>query len=128
MTDISIIAFIAGGLLYMVYGGIYYSVLLSDKKSKNESFSQQETKGAIKYVFAVLIAFISSFIVALFVQMSGEVGVLSGAGIGLLIGTVITMVYLKNHLFGLMSKKAFIIAIGDHLVVFTLLGILHGLI
>lgn len=44
-----------------------------------------------------------------------------------LIGLIISMVYLKNSLFGLMSKKSFLIAIGDHLIIFTLLGAIHGL-
>ncbi|WP_270180024.1 DUF1761 domain-containing protein [Alkalihalobacillus sp. CinArs1] len=128
MLSISIIGIIAGGLLYMIYGGIYYSVLLSDKKkSGNEQFLQQASAGPLKYVIAVITAFVSSFIVALFVSISGTTGILSGLGIGLLIGTIITFLYLKNHKFGLMSRRAFYIAIGDHLVVFTLLGALHGM-
>lgn len=126
--DISMIEVIIGGILYMMYGGIYYSVLLSDeKKSANAQFLEHASNGPFKYFVAVVTAFITSFIVALFVSISGVSGGVSGAGIGLLIGTVITFVYLKNHLFGLLSKRAFFIAIGDHLVIFTLLGILHGM-
>ncbi|WP_377887774.1 DUF1761 domain-containing protein [Alkalihalobacillus sp. R86527] len=128
MYGISIMAFVAGGFLYMVYGGIYYSILLSDKKkSENEQFLLNESKGPFKYFVAVVVAFISSLIVAIFVQISSSTGIISGLGIGLLIGTIIMLVYLKNYMFGLLNKRAFYIAIGDHLVIFTFLGALHGL-
>jgi len=35
--------------------------------------------------------------------------------------------FFENALFGLVNKRNFFIAIGDHFIIFTLLGALHGL-
>lgn len=120
-SNISYIAIIAGGLLYMVYGGIYYSILLAGKK-------ETQSNGPFKYIYSVIIAFINSFLVAILIQATAADSVLQGAAIGFIIGIIITMVYVKNALFGLISKKSVLIAIGDHLVIFTLLGILQSLL
>lgn len=119
---LNIVAILIGAVLYAVYGGIYYSVMLG--KRKDLQFKQ--TEGPLKYIVSVIIAFISSFIVSAFVQAAGGESVLTGFAVGLGIGLLITLVYLKNTLFGLLSKKAFFIAAGDHLIVFTILGGLHG--
>jgi hypothetical protein len=116
--DVNFPAFLAGAVLYMIYGGVYYSILLRNK--------DQEDGGPVKYVAAVLVAFISSALVGILVQATESGGFTSGAFVGGLIGILISIVYLKNALFGLMTKRMFLIAIGDHLVVFTLLGALHG--
>ncbi|MCA1060693.1 DUF1761 domain-containing protein [Rossellomorea aquimaris] len=111
-------AFLAGTVLYMIYGGVYYSILLGKK--------DQEGTGPVKYVVAVLVAFIGSALVGVLVQGTGSSGLASGALIGGIVGMLISIVYLKNALFGLMTKRMFLIAVGDHLIVFTLLGALHG--
>jgi hypothetical protein len=80
----------------------------------------------MKYVFSVVVAFISSFIMAVFVQATGSDRIVAGMLIGFMVGLIIALVYLKNRLFGLMTKQSFMIAVGDHLVIFTLLGALHG--
>ena len=103
----------------MIYGGIYYSILLGKK--------DQDGAGPVKYVVAVSVAFISSALVGVLVQATNSGGLTSGALIGGLIGILISIVFMKNALFGLISKRMFLIAIGDHLIVFTLLGALHGL-
>lgn len=123
-NEFNIIAIIVGGLLYMVYGGIYYSVRLGGDKHPEKK--QNEVEGPMKYVFSVVVAFISSFIMAVFVQATGSEGIGAGMLIGFMVGLIITFVYLKNRLFGLMTKQSFMIAVGDHLVIFTLLGALHG--
>lgn len=120
VTELNITAIVAGGFLYMIYGGIYYSILLGKTKDN-------ENTGPFKYVFSVFVAFFSSCLVALLVQAVGTHRAASGVTIGLIIGIVITLVYYKNTLFGLMTKRSFIIATGDHLVIFTLLGLLHGI-
>jgi Flp pilus assembly pilin Flp len=117
-VDLNLSAFMAGAVLYMIYGGIYYSILLGKK--------DQDGAGPVKYVVAVLVAFISSALVGFLVQATNSGGLASGALIGGLIGILISIVFTKNALFGLMSKRMFLIAIGDHLIVFTLLGALHG--
>jgi membrane protease YdiL (CAAX protease family) len=105
--------------MYIIYGGIYYSVLLGKKKVN-------ENEGAFKYIYSVVAAFVSSLLMAILVQASG--GDVSGLVIGLIIGLLISLVYYKNALFGLMTKKSCLIAIGDHFVIFTLLGLLHGIL
>jgi hypothetical protein len=120
---------LAGGLAYMLYGGIYYSVLLSNKKgSQNQDIIKNQSNGPFKYIYSVILAFISSFLMAILVQSFGTDNWLVGIGIGFIIGLLISIVYLKNTLFGLMSRKSFLIAIGDHLIIFTVLGAIHGLL
>lgn len=123
--ELNIIAIIVGGLFYMVYGGIYYSIRLGGDKLPDKKHN--EVEGPIKYIFSVVVAFISSFIMAVFVQATGSEGIGAGMLVGLMVGLVITLVYIKNRLFGLMTNQSFMIAVGDHLVIFTLLGALHGL-
>lgn len=118
-SNLNYVAIIIGGFLYMIYGTIYYSILLSNKKG-------QQTKGPIKYIYSVIIAFISSFVVAILISATGADTLLQGALIGFILGVTIKMVYVKNMLFGLISKKSTFIAICDHVVIFTLLGALHG--
>ncbi|MEH7389610.1 DUF1761 domain-containing protein [Bacillus sp. JJ1474] len=116
---------IVGGIVYMVYGGIYYSVVLSNK-NKNHSILGNQSAGPFKYIYSIILAFINSFLVGVLIQSVGSDHFLAGVGIGFIIGLMISLVYLKNTLFGLMSKKSFLVAIGDHLIIFTLLGTIHG--
>lgn len=118
-VDLNLSAFLAGAVLYMIYGGIYYSLLLGKK--------DQEGTGPVKYGVAVLVAFISSALVGVLVQWTQSDSLGSGALVGGLVGFLISIVYFKNALFGLMTKRMFLIAVGDHFIVFTLLGALHGL-
>ncbi|ALC86504.1 hypothetical protein AM499_12210 [Bacillus sp. FJAT-22090] len=118
-SNLNYVAIIIGGLLYMIYGTIYYSILLGNKK-------EQQTEGPLKYIYSVIIAFISSILMAILINATGAETLLQGALIGFIIGVIIKMVYVKNALFGLISKKSTLIAICDHLVIFTLLGALHG--
>jgi len=94
------------------------------------SFSLQtahQSGGSIKYIASVIVAFISSFIMYTLVHATGSDGIVDGLAIGFIVGIIIALVYLKNTLFGLIKNKSFLIAIGDHLTIFTLLGGLHGL-
>lgn len=116
--NVNLLAILAGAVVYMVYGGIYYSILLGKK--------EQDSTGPIKYAVAVIVAFISSLLVGIFVQATGSNGLVEGALTGVFIGILISIVYLKNALFGLMTKRMFLIAIGDHLIIFSLLGAVHG--
>ena len=126
--DLNYLAILAGGILYMIYGTIYYSIMLSDKKEHhNKAILDQQSEGPFKYIYSVVIAFINSFLVAVLVQATGAETWTDGLMVGLIIGVLITLVYFKNSLFGLMSRRVFFIAIGEHLVIFTLLGILHGI-
>ncbi|WP_137791265.1 DUF1761 domain-containing protein [Bacillus sp. E(2018)] len=118
-VPLNMTAIIAGGLLYMIYGGIYYSTILGKKKDNGDT-------GPFKYIFSVVVAFISSFLMSYLIGLLGAASAAEGLMIGLIIGILITLVYYKNALFGLMTRKSFIIAIGDHLVIFILLGLLHG--
>ncbi|WP_391207570.1 DUF1761 domain-containing protein [Psychrobacillus sp. L4] len=118
-SNLNYVAIIIGGFLYMIYGTIYYSILLSNKKG-------QQTKGPIKYIYSVIIAFVSSFFVAILINATGADTLLQGALIGFIIGIIIKMVYVKNALFGLISMKSTLIAICDHVIIFTLLSALHG--
>lgn len=124
IKELSFLAIVAGGILYMIYGGIYYSIMLG--KKKDAQFKQSE--GPLKYIVSVIIAFISSFIMAVLTEAANAHSLMEGLMIGAMIGVIITLVYFKNSLFGLLTRKAHFIAIGDHLVIFTLLGGLHGIL
>lgn len=114
----SFLAILLGAVLYIIYGTVYYSILLKDKNNENSS--------PVRYVIAILVAFISSFIMSMVIQHTGVDSMGSGAFIGFLIGILISIVFIKNAAFGLISKRHLFIALGDHLVIFTLLGALHG--
>jgi hypothetical protein len=120
VSGLNIFAIAVGGFVYMMYGGIYYSILLGKKKDAQNT-------GPFKYIFSVIVAFISSFLVAILVQATGSENAVAGLAIGFIIGLLISLVYVKNMLFGLMTSKSCTIAVGDHLIVFSLLGLLHGL-
>jgi hypothetical protein len=116
-----------GAIVYILYGGIYYSIALSDKKN-NEGILNNQSAGPLKYVYSVIAAFVISFIMAVIIHSIGSDSLLVNIGTGFLVGLLIILVYLKNRLFGLISKRAFFVAIGDHLVIFTVLGAVHGLL
>ncbi|MBP0723655.1 DUF1761 domain-containing protein [Bacillus sp. RG28] len=118
LSALNYLAIVVGGIMYMIYGAIYYSILVG---------KENQSKGALKYVISVIVAFISSTFIAILVQATNAHGLLEGAVVGSIIGILISIVYLKNTLFGLVNKRNFLIAIGDHLLIFTLLGALHGL-
>ncbi len=117
LNSLNYIAIIAGGILYMIYGGIYYTVMVG---------KENQSKGAMKYIVSIIVAFISSVFIAIIVQATGSNDLIEGAMIGGIVGILISIVYLKNTLFGLVNTKNCLIAIGDHLIIFTLLGALHG--
>jgi Protein of unknown function (DUF1761) len=121
VSELNFAAILIGGLMYMIYGGIYYSILLGKKKDTG-------SEGPFKYIFSVIAAFLSSFLVGVLVHAAGADSFITGLAIGFIIGLLITLVYCKNALFGLMTKRSCMIAIGDHLVIFTLLGLLHGIL
>ncbi|NMO94252.1 DUF1761 domain-containing protein [Paenibacillus lemnae] len=122
--SINYLPVVVGAMIYIVYGGGYYSILLTGKKG--DSHGMVPSKGPFKYIYSIIIAWVSSYLLAVLVQSIDSAGVMTGALIGFIIGMIITMVYLKNYLFGLMGKTSFLTAIGDHLVIFTLLGAVHG--
>ncbi|RKP51427.1 DUF1761 domain-containing protein [Cohnella endophytica] len=117
-SELNYLAIVAGGILYMIFGAIYYSIFVG---------KENQSPGALKYVISAIVAFISSFLVAMLVQATGADGWREGLAVGGIIGILISIVYLKNTLFGLVKKRIFMIAIGDHLIIFSLLGVLHGL-
>lgn len=124
LNELNVLAIILGGFLYMVYGGVYYSVRLGGDQHPDKK--QNEIEGPMKYIFSGIVAFISSFIIAILVEATGAEGFGPGMLVGFMVGFVITLVYIKNRLFGLMTNQSLMIAIGDHLVIFSLLGALHG--
>jgi len=128
-NELNYVAILFGAILYMIYGGVYYSVLLSKRRmqSAGRSKNAHQSGGSIKYIASVIVAFISSFIMYTLVHATGSDGIVDGLAIGFIVGIIIALVYLKNTLFGLIKNKSFLIAIGDHLIIFTLLGGLHGL-
>ncbi len=116
--DLNYLAIVLGGFLYMIFGAIYYTIFVG---------KESQSPGATKYVISAIVAFISSFSVAMLVQATGAQGAWEGVAVGGLIGILISLVYLKNTLFGLVKRRTFMIAIGDHLIIFSLLGAVHGL-
>ncbi|ELK47842.1 UNVERIFIED_CONTAM: DUF1761 family protein [Halobacillus marinus] len=115
--EVSLIAVIVGAVIYILYGTIYYSLRLKGKEGANHP---------AHYAAAVLIGFISSFLIGALVQAFHQQGILPGAFLGLIVGLLISVVYVKNSLFGLLSRRNMYIAIGDHLIIFPLIGAIHG--
>lgn len=128
VMELNFLAVLVGGILYMVFGALYYSpVLFGNVWVKANKLSDQHMKNGLIYVGAAFVAFVSSFLIAVLVQATGADDLVSGMVLGGVIGLLVTLVYWKNTLFGLMNKKVFAIAVGDHLISFMMLSILHAL-
>ncbi|SFB02881.1 MULTISPECIES: DUF1761 domain-containing protein [unclassified Bacillus (in: firmicutes)] len=129
LNELNYLAVLVGGIIYMGFGAIYFSPILFGNKwvELNKVEFNEGTNNTLSYVGSALVAMLSSLLMAVVVHLTGADGVLSGLTVGLLIGLFVSLAYLKNTLFGLTNKKVFFIAIGDHLIIFTVLGILHGL-
>lgn len=127
--ELNYFAILAGGILYMAFGALYFSPLLFGEKwtrLNNLKFGKQNNNTSY-IIGSIFVAFISSFLIALIVQVTGADSLLSGLMIGMLIGILAALAYLKNTLFGMTSIKIFAIAITDHIISFTLLSILHAM-
>lgn len=127
LASINYLSVLIGGLVYILYGGIYYSIAVSNKKESNKSILGQQSRGLLKYLYSVILAFAGSFFMAVLIQAMALEAAGAGALIGFLVGLLISLLYLKNMLFGLLNKQSYLIAVGDHLIAFTLLGFIHGL-
>lgn len=127
-AEMNVLAVVVGGILYMMFGALYYSpVLFGNTWVKANKLSDDHMKNGIIYVGAAVVAFLSSFLIAVLTQATGADDLVSGLVIGGTVGLLIALVYWKNTLFGLTNKKVMLIAVGDHLISFLLLGILHAL-
>ncbi|MGD7023534.1 DUF1761 domain-containing protein [Rossellomorea vietnamensis] len=121
VSELSLTGILAGGILYMIYGAVYYSINVGKKAA-----GSGQSEGPMKYVVSVILAFISSLFTGLAVHAFGAGSLADGAVVGAGIGLLVSLLYLKNTLFGLISMRSFAVAAGDHLIIFTLLGLLHG--
>lgn len=127
LTEIHYGSVLAGAIFYMVFGALYYSpVLFGNAWSHLNNVKEGQLKNPLIYVGSTAAAFLSSFIMALLIQATGFDGLQNGLAIGLMAAVLIALVYMKNAAFGLMSKKVYAIAVGEHFISFTVLGILHG--
>ncbi|MEF7563650.1 DUF1761 domain-containing protein [Bacillus infantis] len=126
-SSISLLPVIAGGMVYILYGGIYYSIALSKKYTSNHEIINKQSQGPFKYIYSVIIAFMISYLIAAVLQATGSDSLLDGAVLGFSAGLLISIVYVKNALFGLVTKKSLVIAVGDHIIAFTMVGMVVGL-
>jgi hypothetical protein len=122
-------AVLAGGLMYMAFGALYFSPIMFGKtwSRLNDRQSGAQAGNPFNYVGSALAAFLSSLLIAVLIRLAGAEDVWSGLSLGLLIGMVVALAYLKNALFGLATNKAVAVAVGDHLISLTLLSLLHAL-
>ncbi|ASS73690.1 hypothetical protein CIG75_00995 [Tumebacillus algifaecis] len=126
LSELNVWAILLGGLLYMAFGALYYSPLLfGNTWVRANGLQDTYMNNPMLYVGAAIVAFASSFLIAVIVQVTGADDILSALGVGLSVGLLAALGLLKNTLFGMTTRKVFAIAIGDHLIAFTLLSILH---
>ncbi|MDR0139075.1 DUF1761 domain-containing protein [Metabacillus idriensis] len=123
--DLNFLAVMAGGLLYMAFGALYYSPFLFGNIWTR--MNPSEVKDSAKYAGSAVVAFLSSFLIAIIIHSIGADDVISGLMTGLIIGILLALAYLKNALFGLTNLKVYGIAVLDHVIAFSLLGILHAI-
>ncbi|MFC7371908.1 DUF1761 domain-containing protein [Fictibacillus iocasae] len=125
--ELNVFAVIAGGILYMLFGALYYSPVVFGKTwTVLNGARMSEYSDALKYGMSAVTAFATSFLVAVIMAASGADTVTEGLTIGVMLSVLLSLAYLKNMLFGLMPKKAYSIAVGDHVVMFILLSVLHA--
>jgi hypothetical protein len=126
-SDIHYGAVLVGALAYMAIGGLYYSpFLLGGSWTRLTNVKEGHMSNPRIYVCSTAVALISSFLMAILTQAAGTADLLSGIALGLIVGLLISLVYMKNAAFGLMSRKVYAIAVVEHLVSFIVLGIVHG--
>lgn len=127
-SGLNVLAVLVGGLLYMAFGALWFSpVLFGNTWVRLNQLSDEHMKNPLLYAGSAVVAFASSFVIALIIAATGADDLLSGVMIGLLIGLLAALMYFKNTLFGMMPKQAFFIAVGDHVIACTMLSVLHAL-
>ncbi|AYC28595.1 DUF1761 family protein [Paenisporosarcina cavernae] len=114
------LAILVGAIAYALFGVIYYSV----QQKKKET----ETKAATNYLVALSVALVVSVLVQGILQKTGTITWESGLVVGLSIGIIVSLVYVKNYVFGLLTKSVFYLVIWDHIIAITLVGFVQGLI
>jgi len=123
--DLNVFAIIIGGLMYMLFGAFYYSPVLFGNKWAELNDVDLKEAGSKPFLAAFLVAFFNSLFIAILVQLTGTETVSEAILLGIVIGAILSFSYFKNMMFGLMKKSVFFIAIGDHVIILTLLSILH---
>lgn len=127
LSEINYWGVLAGAIFYMAFGALYYSpILFGSSWTRLNNVKDGHMSNPLIYVGAAAVAFLSSFFMAILIRATGASGIVSGLVLGLMVALIIALVYLKNAAFGLMSSKVYAIAVGDHLISFIVLGMLHG--
>ncbi|MBD0379901.1 DUF1761 domain-containing protein [Paenibacillus sedimenti] len=127
LTEINYWAVLVGAIFYMIFGALYFSpMLFGGSWTRLNNVKEGHMSNPLIYVASTGVAFLSSFLMAILIQGTGASGLLAGLVVGLVVALIVTLVYLKNAAFGLMSRKVFAIAFGDHILSFIVLGILHA--
>ncbi|BBH22943.1 hypothetical protein Back11_42880 [Paenibacillus baekrokdamisoli] len=116
ITELNYFAVLVGGLVYMAFGAAYYSPVLFGRTwmQLNKANLDKRKSKLPMYVASPIVAFLSSFLMAVIVQAASVDDIGSGILLGLIVGLLLAVAYLKNAAFGLMSRKEYAIAIGDH--------------
>ncbi|KUP04054.1 hypothetical protein Q75_16680 [Bacillus coahuilensis p1.1.43] len=123
--ELNYLAILAGAFAYMIFGAVYYSPLLFGDVWMQ--LHQKQASDPVKYAGSAIVAIVSSFFIAILIQLTGAATFSEGITVGLIIGVFVTVSYAKNMLFGMTSRKVFGIAIADHIIIYSILGILHAL-
>ncbi|MCF6139044.1 DUF1761 domain-containing protein [Pseudalkalibacillus berkeleyi] len=125
--DLNVIAIIVGGFIYMAFGAFYYSpVLFGNKWGQLNNVGEEGTK-PINFVWSAVVAFASSFFMAVIVDLAGATDLAAGLQVGALVGILLLLGFFKNMVFGMTSKKVYAIAVSDHFIMFCVLGMLHAI-
>ncbi|WP_243387369.1 DUF1761 domain-containing protein [Bacillus kexueae] len=125
MMEFNFVAIILGGLLYMAFGAFYYSPILFGKKWAVLNNVDLKEAGAKPFVSAIAVAFLNSILMATLVELTSTETVSGAVVLGLIVSAILSFSYFKNMMFGMMKKSVFLIAIGDHVIILTILSILH---
>lgn len=124
LAKLNYVAVLVGALLYMAFGALYFSpVLFGNTWTKLNNLTRLQPTS---YVGSTVAAFLSSFLIAVIVRATGAGTIAAGLEVGISVGLLVAFAYLKNSLFGMASPKVAAIAVGDHLIAFTLLAVLHA--
>ncbi|UTR12838.1 DUF1761 domain-containing protein [Evansella sp. LMS18] len=118
-----IFAVLAGAVIYMVSGMVYYTVLGNRWVDLlNIKNPEQPNYGLLSFV-----TLLTSLILFGLIRFSGAETFTGGAFAGLLTGLIVSLAYSKDFIFGLgtSTKNAlhvFLIAAGYHAIALTLIG------
>lgn len=127
--DINVLAVIAGAVIVMIVGSIWYSpnVFFTLWVREMGKKLEEVKPGASVFITMFVGALVQSYVLANIVRAFGATSVVQGGMIGVFVWFgIVAMTMIGNYAFAGRSRNVYLIDAGYYLVTFTLLSMLHA--